>query len=65
MKDAISLTAPQLDEPQATIRRFVDLAVRGLVPMFDQEKQLFCYSLKKTDDGMVREGLSPRKEPEW
>ncbi len=28
--------------------------------MFDQQKQLFCYSLKKTDDGMVREGLSPR-----
>jgi hypothetical protein len=52
-----------LNEPQSTmttIRRFVDLAVRGLVPMFEQQKQLFCYSLKKTDDGMVREGLSPR-----
>ncbi|MGP0020235.1 MAG: hypothetical protein ACLPHP_16815 [Candidatus Sulfotelmatobacter sp.] len=60
MKDASSLKAPQLDEPQTTIRRFVDLAVRGLVPMFDQQKQLFCYSLKKTNDGMVQEGLSPR-----
>ena len=60
MKDARSLKAPQLDEPQTTIRRFVDLAVRGLVPMFDEQKQLFCFSLKKTNDGMVREGLSPR-----
>jgi hypothetical protein len=60
MKDARSPRAPQLDEPQTTIRRFVDLAVRGLVPMFDEQKQLFCFSLKKTNDGMVREGLSPR-----
>jgi hypothetical protein len=60
MKDAISLKAPQLDQTQTTVQRFVDLAVRGLVPMFDQRKQLFCFTLKKTDDGMVREGLSPR-----
>jgi len=60
MKDARSLKAPQLEEPQTTIRRFVDLAVRGLVPMFDQQKQLFCFSLKRTNDGMIREGLSPR-----
>ncbi len=35
MKDARSLKAPPLNEPQSTmttIRRFVDLAVRGLVP---------------------------------
>lgn len=60
MKDATSPKAPQLDEPQTTIRRFVDLAVRGLVPMFDEQKQLFCFSLNKTNDGMIREGLSPR-----
>ena len=28
--------------------------------MFDQQKQLFCYKLKKSDDGMVREGISQR-----
>lgn len=68
MTDAGILRAPQsVDaqtevqaEAQTTVQRFVDLAVRGLVPMFDQQKQLFCYSLKKTGTGMVREGLSPR-----
>jgi hypothetical protein len=60
MTDARILQAPQSGEVQTTIQRFVALAVRGLVPMFDQQKQLFCYSVKKTGDGMVREGLSPR-----
>jgi len=55
-----SLTVPQSDEVQATVQRFVTLAIRGLAPMFDEEKQLFCYSLKKTERGMVQEGLSPR-----
>lgn len=44
----------------ATIRRFIQLAVRGLVPMFDEQRQLFCYSLNKTESGMVQEGISPR-----
>src|SRR5580658_4098753 len=60
MTDARNAQAPRSHEAQATINRFVALAVRGLVPMFDQQKQLFCYSLKKTDAGLVREGLSPR-----
>jgi len=60
MNDARSLTVPQSDQVQATVQRFVALAIRGLVPMFDQQKQLFCYSLKKTERGMVQEGLSPR-----
>ena len=47
-------------EDQATVRRFITLALRGLVPMFDQQRQLFCFSLKKTDRGMVQEGISPR-----
>jgi hypothetical protein len=60
MKDARSLMVPPEDQAQATVQRFVALALRGLVPMFDQQKQLFCYSLKKTERGMVQEGLSPR-----
>jgi len=47
-------------EVQATVQRFVRVATRGLVPMFHEWKQLFCYSLKKTERGMVPEGLSPR-----
>jgi len=60
MKNDRSLAVPPAGEAQATVQRFVALALRGLVPMFDQEKQLFCYSLKKTERGLVREGLSPR-----
>ena len=60
MKNDRSLAVPPAGEAQATAQRFVALALRGLVPMFDQEKQLFCYSLKKTESGMVRQGLSPR-----
>ena len=36
------------------------MSVRGLVPMFDAGKQLFCHRLVRTNQGMVSEGLSPR-----
>jgi hypothetical protein len=36
------------------------LAAAGLVPMFDPDRQLFCYRLKLTPDGVIREGLSVR-----
>jgi len=45
---------------QRAIRRLTALAVNGLVPMFDAEKQLFCFKLKQTATGTVREGLSRR-----
>lgn len=50
--------------PQAAgnmdIRELTLLAARGLVQMFDAEKQLFCHRLVRTERGLVREGLSPR-----
>lgn len=58
--DAGSLTEQQSNRAQAAVQRLVALATRGLAPMFDEQEQLFCYSLKKTERGMVREGLSPR-----
>jgi hypothetical protein len=54
----IALTRKAQDH--TTVSRFVALAIRGLVPMFDQKRQLFCYRLKKTDQGMVQEGISQR-----
>ena len=36
------------------------MAVEGLVPMFVAEKQLFCYRVLHTGNGLVSEGLSPR-----
>jgi hypothetical protein len=37
-----------------------ELAVKGLVSMFDAESQLFCFRLKRTQHGLVREGFSRR-----
>jgi hypothetical protein len=36
------------------------LAARGLVAMFDSDRQLFCDRLIRTKQGMVREGISHR-----
>jgi hypothetical protein len=36
------------------------MSVRGLVPMFVAEKQIFCFRLVRTSQGMVSEGISPR-----
>lgn len=36
------------------------LAALGLVQMFDPEKQLFCFRLKLTPGGLVKEGISHR-----
>jgi hypothetical protein len=43
-----------------TVQDLNSLAVRGLVSMFDPEKRLFCYRIRGTDHGLVREGLSHR-----
>jgi hypothetical protein len=42
------------------VRELISLATRGLVAMFDEDKQLFCHRLLRTEQGLVREGLSPR-----
>lgn len=60
MIDTRITTPTRIETDQATVRRFVDLAVRGLSPMFDVQRRLFCYTLKKTKRGIVQEGLSRR-----
>jgi len=61
---AVSSSEPALvkrsDNLQGEIQQLISLAANGLVPMLDPDKQIFCYSLKRTAGGMVREGLSPR-----
>lgn len=47
--------APSLD-----VRELISLATRGLVAMFDEDRQLFCHRLLRTEMGLVREGISPR-----
>jgi hypothetical protein len=38
----------------------MELAIRGLVAMYDKEKGLFCHRLKQTSYGNIREGISQR-----
>ena len=54
------MTPPQTEQDHGTVRRILALAVRGLAPMLDRRRQLFCHRLKKTDQGMVQEGISHR-----
>ena len=50
----------QLNDAQRTVQNLIGLAVRGLPAMFDSRSQMFCHKLKKTTDGLVQEGISPR-----
>jgi hypothetical protein len=42
------------------INRLTETAADWLVPMFDQESQLFCHRLRPAPGGLVREGYSQR-----
>ena len=42
------------------VRQLNNLAVRGLAEMFDVEKQLFCFRVKRNDYGVMKEGFSFR-----
>lgn len=44
----------------SSLQELNSLAAKGLVSMFDPESRLFCHRLVRTEQGMVREGLSPR-----
>src|SRR5579884_1769431 len=60
MNDTATLATAPAEKDQDTVSRFVALATRGLIPMFNDRQQLFCYKLKKEDEIMVQEGLSHR-----
>ena len=46
--------------PKVDLNALIELAVRGLIPMFDQKNQLFCHSRVLTPGGIELQGLSPR-----
>lgn len=48
------------DDFRRIIRDLNRLAAKGLVPMFDPARQLFCFKLKQTGSGLVQEGISHR-----
>jgi hypothetical protein len=50
---AVSLPDPEL-------RQLCELAVDGLVPMFDADQNLFCYRRKLAGRDLIREGVSHR-----
>ena len=48
------------DDMAFTVKQAIDLAVMGLPQMFDEKSGLFCYRLKQTSNGLVRDGISRR-----
>src|ERR1700674_1526383 len=46
--------------PLHEVRELTAFAARGLVAMFDTDRQLFCHKLVCTEQGVLREGVSPR-----
>jgi len=46
--------------PKVDLKALIEMAVRGLGPMFDPAAQRFGYTLMQTPNGMERQGLSPR-----
>jgi hypothetical protein len=44
----------------SSVSELCDLAATGLVAMLDPERQIFCDVYNRTEQGMRREGLSPR-----
>lgn len=48
------------NKDEVKIRALNTLAIKGLVPMFDPQRQMFCNRLVRTAKGLEREGLSPR-----
>lgn len=47
-------------ERETLVRNLCELSVKGLVPMFDRDKKVFCYRVRKTKEGIVRESESFR-----
>jgi hypothetical protein len=43
-----------------SVSELCDLAASGLVAMLDPDKQIFCDIYNRTEEGMIRERLSPR-----
>jgi hypothetical protein len=45
---------------ETRIAKLMELAIRGLEPMYDHGRHLFCHRLKRTASGNIREGISQR-----
>jgi hypothetical protein len=60
MIDERAAVSPLIEQDQTRVQRFLSLALQGLPPMLDQQRRLFCFRLRRTDQGMVREGISHR-----
>ena len=48
------------ETPRILIGQIVELALKGLSNMYDKERKLFCYRVRPTSNGIIREGVSRR-----
>ena len=45
---------------ETRVAELMELAIRGLEAMYDEDKGLFCHRLKHTPSGNIQEGISQR-----
>jgi hypothetical protein len=61
MNKIVTNLASDNQTEQSVIRKQLNnMAISGLAEMFDIEKNLFCFRVKKIDHGLVKEGISHR-----
>jgi hypothetical protein len=53
-------TSPSMTRNPVELRQLIQMALHGLSSMFYPEKNLFCYRLNQSPEGLVKEGLSYR-----
>lgn len=47
-------------DPKPLIKKLLELAYNGLKNMFDEDSKLFCFKIRKVQNGLKKEGLSYR-----
>jgi len=60
MSSGTAVEREQWDVGGWSVAELCDMAARGLRPMLDEEKQIFCYTYEQTENGLERTGHSPR-----
>lgn len=60
MHPSTVIEGDQWDVGGWSVAELCDMAAKGLRPMLDPEKQIFCYTYEQAEDGLARTGLSPR-----
>ena len=60
MKSGFESRVGTSSEADAILEHLIEAAMTGLLQMFDHRSRLFCFRLKRTERGLVQQGISRR-----